>query len=182
MGIRNWQERKVTIYLRNHIDGVMVSMLQCGRSWVWAQLGQTKVYKISICCFSAKYKGVRVKIGWLRIRIMCLNGTTYLPMDLFQWANTIKILPWMLVLYKADIIIISLTCNLFSTWYSWQIVHLALNNNHSLSHQDRYCMSKVIYFCYSQNTVLMISFSGIATCVKYPPYYINKTLRKTGSL
>ena len=159
--------------------------------------GQTKVYKISICfslwrqlefdftfsdCFSAKYKGVRVKIGWLRIRIMCLSGATYLPMDLFQWANTIKILPWMLVLYKADLIIISLKCNLFSSWYSWNFFHLALNNNHSLSYQDRYCMSKVIYFCYSQNTVLMISFSGIATCVKYPPYYINKTLRKTESL
>ena len=25
-------------------------------------------------------------------------------------------------------------CNLFSSWYSWEIAHLALNNNHSLTH------------------------------------------------
>ena len=33
-----------------------------------------------------------------------------------------------------DIIIISSKCNLFSPWYGWKIVHLALNNNHSLTH------------------------------------------------
>ena len=49
---------------------------------------------------------------------------------LFQWASTITIQLSVLVLYKADIIIISLTINLFSPWYSWQIAELALNNNH----------------------------------------------------
>ena len=39
----------------------------------------------------------------------------------------------MLVLYKADLIIISLKINLFSPWYSWKIAELALNNNHSLT-------------------------------------------------
>jgi hypothetical protein len=35
----------------------------------------------------------------------------------------------MLVLYKADFIIISLKINFFSPWYSWKIVELALNNH-----------------------------------------------------
>jgi hypothetical protein len=35
-------------------------------------------------------------------------------------------------------IIISSKCNLFSPWYGWKIVHLALNNNHSHT---------VVFFC-----------------------------------
>ena len=35
----------------------------------------------------------------------------------------------MLVLYKADFIIISMKINFFSPWYSWKIVELALNNH-----------------------------------------------------
>jgi hypothetical protein len=54
---------------------------------------------------------------------------------LFQWANTIKIQPSVLVYDKANlIIIISLKINLFSPWCSWKIAELALNNNHSLTH------------------------------------------------
>ena len=34
----------------------------------------------------------------------------------------------MLVLYKEDLIIISLKINLFSTWYSLKIAQLAINN------------------------------------------------------
>jgi len=37
------------------------------------------------------------------------------------------------VLYKSDLIIISLKINLFSPWYSWKIAELALNGNHSLT-------------------------------------------------
>ena len=33
-----------------------------------------------------------------------------------------------------DIIIISLKINMFSSWYNWKIVELALNNYHSLTH------------------------------------------------
>ena len=36
--------------------------------------------------------------------------------------------------YKVDLIIISLKINLFSPWYNWKIAELALNNNHSLTH------------------------------------------------
>jgi hypothetical protein len=32
--------------------------------------GQTKDYKIGICCFSAKYAALRRKTCWLGIRIM----------------------------------------------------------------------------------------------------------------
>ena len=53
---------------------------------------------------------------------------------LFQWANTIKIQPSVLVYDKANLIIISLKINLFSPWCSWKIAELALNNNHSLTH------------------------------------------------
>jgi hypothetical protein len=38
-----------------------------------------------------------------------------------------------LVLCKTYFIIISLKCNLFSSWYSCKITHLGLNNNHSLT-------------------------------------------------
>ena len=51
---------------------------------------------------------------------------------LFQWTSTIKIQLSVLVLYKADLTIISMTINQFSSWYSWKIDELALNNNHSL--------------------------------------------------
>jgi hypothetical protein len=43
--------------------------------------GQTKDYKICICCFSAKYVAFRRKAGWLGIRIMCPSGATCLPVD-----------------------------------------------------------------------------------------------------
>ena len=51
---------------------------------------------------------------------------------LFQRASTIKIQLSMVILYKADLIIISWKIILFSPWLSWKIVEFALNNNHSL--------------------------------------------------
>ena len=52
---------------------------------------------------------------------------------LFQWACSIKIQLRVLAQYKADIVLISFKCNLFSPWYSWIITELALSNNHSLT-------------------------------------------------
>jgi hypothetical protein len=52
---------------------------------------------------------------------------------LLQWASTIKIQLSVLVENKTNIIIISLTINLFLPWYSWEIAELAFNNNHSLT-------------------------------------------------
>jgi hypothetical protein len=45
--------------------------------------GQTKDYKIGICCFSAKHAALRSKSkDWLaRFRIMCPSGATYLSAD-----------------------------------------------------------------------------------------------------
>ena len=42
--------------------------------------GQTKDYKIGICCFSTKHValGERAKTGWLGIRILHLSGATCL--------------------------------------------------------------------------------------------------------
>jgi len=62
-------------------------------------LGQTKDYKISICCFSAKHAAlsVRAKTGWLWIRIMCPRGAANLPADCcfselaqykYNWSST----------------------------------------------------------------------------------------------
>jgi hypothetical protein len=48
-----------------------------------AQLSQTKNYKL-LCVASplnTLHGGVRVKIYWLGITIMCLRGTTCLPAD-----------------------------------------------------------------------------------------------------
>ena len=52
---------------------------------------------------------------------------------LYQWAGTIKIQQSVLVWYKKDNIIVSSKSNLVSPWYSWKIVHLVKNNNHSLT-------------------------------------------------
>jgi hypothetical protein len=52
--------------------------------------------------------------------------------------------------YKADLILISLKYNLFSSWYGWKIAHLALNNNHLLIcwglDPDLWCYQKSITF------------------------------------
>jgi hypothetical protein len=55
---------------------------------------------------------------------------------LFGWASTIQFQLSVFVLQKADLIIISLQINLFSPWYSWKIVELALNNNYSIKPQS----------------------------------------------
>jgi hypothetical protein len=47
-----------------------------------SQSGQTKDYKIVICCLSAKQAAlVRAKTNWLGIRIMCQSGATCLSAD-----------------------------------------------------------------------------------------------------
>ena len=69
----------------NRIGDVMVSVhvssaVDCGLE---PRSGQTKEYKIAICCFSAKRSALRskVKTGWLGIRIMCPSGATCLSAD-----------------------------------------------------------------------------------------------------
>jgi hypothetical protein len=121
----------------NRIGGVMVSVLASSvvdRGFE-PRSGQTKDYKIGICCFSAKLAVLRRKSkDWLarnknNVSVWSDMSTRGL---LFQWVSTIKIQLNVLVQYKMDLIIISLKINLFSPWYSWKISELALNNNHSL--------------------------------------------------
>ena len=134
----------------NRIGGIMVSMLalsavNCGFE---PRSGQTKDYKIGICFFSAKHAAFRRKSkdGLARNQD---NVSEWSDMStrglLFQWASTMKIQLGMLVLYKVDLIIISLKINLFSPWYSWKIVELTLNNNHSLTH-SLYLIISYMYF------------------------------------
>ena len=59
----------------NYIGSVLASSeIDCGYE---LRSCQSKEYTIGICCFSAK----NAKTGWLRIRIMCPSGATYLPND-----------------------------------------------------------------------------------------------------
>jgi hypothetical protein len=94
--------------------------------------GQTKDYKIGICCFSAKHAALRRKSkNWLARNQNNVSEWSDMSIRglLFQWA--IKIQLSMLVQNKVDLIIISLRIKLFSPWYGWKIAELALNNNHS---------------------------------------------------
>jgi hypothetical protein len=116
------------------IRGVMVSTLASNtvdrgfEPW----LGQTKDYKIGICCFSAKHAALRRKSkDWLNRNQDNVSEWG----DMFQWASTIKIQLSMLV------VIISIKINLFSPWYSWKIAELALNNNHSLTPNVCLCLN-----------------------------------------
>jgi hypothetical protein len=83
----------------NCICGVMVSMLMVDRGFE-PQLGQTKEYKICICCFSAKHAALRRKSkDWLARNQN--NVSEWSDMStlglLFQWASTINVQLSMLV-------------------------------------------------------------------------------------
>ena len=87
-----------------------------------------------ICCFSTEHAALRRKSKYGLPRNqnnVCMWSDISILGLLFQWASTIKIQFSVLVLY---LIIISLIINLFSPWYGWKIVQLALNNTHSLTH------------------------------------------------
>ena len=99
-----------------------------GWSIKYTTAGKTKNYKIGICCFSAKQAALR--LGGSESGKYVRVGRHVYPQPLFQWANTIKTQLSALVKYKADLII-PLKMNLFSSWYSYEIAKLALNNNHS---------------------------------------------------
>ena len=108
--------------------------------------GQTKDYKIGICCFSAKHAALRRKSKYWLVRNqdkvsewsdMSISGL------LFQWASTIKIQLRVLFKYKADLVIISSKIKLFSPKIAYLVLNIdiantiagsALNNNHSVIH------------------------------------------------
>ena len=103
----------------NLIGGVMVSVLASSvvdRGFE-PRSGQTRDYKIGICCFSTKYVVLmRKSKDWLarnqnnmsEMRDMSTHGV------LFRWASTIKIQLSVLVQSNTELDIISLTIKLFS--------------------------------------------------------------------
>ena len=91
------------------------SVIDCGfEPW----LGQTKNYKIGICCFSTEHTALRRKnkdwLAWNQDNVS--ERATCLSADCC-FSDTIKIQLRVLVQYKADLIIISLKIKLFSPWY-----------------------------------------------------------------
>ena len=93
----------------NRIGGVMVNVLASSAvdRGFEPRSGQTKYYKIGICCVSAKHAALMRKNK--------------------DWSarNQNNVSEW------SDMSVVSV--NLFSPWYSWKIAELALNNNHSLT-------------------------------------------------
>ena len=66
---------------------------------------------------------LRAKTFWLGIRIISPNGATWLPVDLFLWANTIKIHCGLVQRGHHHHFI---EWKLFSPWYSWTCVPFSL--------------------------------------------------------
>ena len=100
----------------NRISGVMVSVLVSSAVHHGFQLrwGQTKDYKIGICCFSAKYAALRRKSkdGLAQNQDNVSEwGDISIRRLLFHWASSIIIQLSTLVWYKVDLIIFS-----FKNW------------------------------------------------------------------
>ena len=74
--------------------------------------------------------------GWLGINIMFPSGATrlspdYCFSDLALWKNPTKLVDLVQSGYYYLI-----KCNLFSSWYRWNIDHFVLRNNHLLTPSD----------------------------------------------
>ena len=120
--------------------------------------GQTKDYKIGICCFSTKHAALRSKSKeWLARDQNNVSEWSDMSVHglLFRWATTIRVQLSVLVYNKANLIIISLNINLFSPCYCWKNAELALNNNHSLTHsltQTLNWFAQIEYICVVRHT------------------------------
>ena len=100
--VQQVMQRELSHYKFNKLC-VMVSLV-CGRCWFEPRSGQTKDYKIGICCFSANHAALRRKSkDWLARN---QDNVSEWGDMLFQRASTIKIQLSMLVQDKADLIII----------------------------------------------------------------------------
>jgi hypothetical protein len=115
--------------LRLCIGGVMIIVLASNAvdRGFEPRSSQTKDYKIGICCFSAKYAAVRrTSRDWLARNHNNVSewSDMYTRRLLFQWTSTRKMQLSELVLYKADLTIIAMTINLFSSWYNFWLLCL----------------------------------------------------------
>jgi hypothetical protein len=105
----------------NCIGGVIVSVVasSVGDRDFESRSDQTKHYKIGTCCFSSKHASLKRKSkDWLARNQDNVSEWSDMSIRglLFQWASTIKIQLSVLVYYKVDLIITSLTINLFPSW------------------------------------------------------------------
>ena len=75
---------------------------------------QTKDYEVGFCCFSAKYSIKEKEKKRIGIILMCPSVVTCLFADCCFSELTLNFQLRVLVLYKADLIIMSLKINLFS--------------------------------------------------------------------
>ena len=110
----------------HRIGGIMVSVVTSSAvdRGFKSRSGQSKDYRIGICCFSAKHTVLRTKskdqFAWNLDNVSEWGGMPTHRL-LFQCTSTIKIQLSVLVWYKADLIIISLIINFFWLWYSRNI-------------------------------------------------------------
>ena len=119
----------------NHSGCVMISMLASSTvdHGFKPRSAQTKYYKISICCFSAKHAALwRKSKDWLA-RNLSEWGNMFIRGLLFQWASTIKNPTKRVDLVQSGLHHHLIKIILFLPWYSWKIAELALNNNYSLT-------------------------------------------------
>ena len=89
--------------------------LECGRSWMGAP-DRVKPKTLKIVCVASplSIKEKKSKAGWFRIRIMCPSGATCLSADCCSVSQHYKSPTRGVGLVQMDLIIISLTINLFS--------------------------------------------------------------------
>jgi len=120
----------------NHIGRVMVSTLTSSvvDSIFEPLSGQTKDYKIGICCFSFKYPALRRKSKYWLARNQD-NVSEWGNMSIrglfFQWASTIKKIPTKRVgLVQSH-----------RPEYSWKIARWTLNNNQSIKSSTKWTSS-----------------------------------------
>jgi hypothetical protein len=112
--------------LSSRTASVIVSMLassavDCGFEH---RLGQTKDDGICFCSFCLNTQHWRVQANIHLLWICTIN--------MYYKYSTIRVGLVVVQSWHHHIIIILLSY--FSQWYSWQIAHLALNNNDSLTH------------------------------------------------
>jgi hypothetical protein len=91
----NTQTYAISTYHHYHIGGVMINILtsnavDCGFE---PRSGHTKVYKIGICCFSAKHTALRRnstdRLAWNQDNVSQLDDMSIHGL-LCQWARSIK--------------------------------------------------------------------------------------------
>ena len=86
----------IVLYVSNCISGIKVGVLASNAvdRGCEPQSGQTKVYKIGICCFSAKHRAFRRKSkDWLAPNQNNMSEQSDMSIRrlLFHWVSTVKI-------------------------------------------------------------------------------------------